>query len=252
MSLRKYALPLSLILFSEGFAATAYINQIGYRTSDIKELTLFEGSGNVDFVNEKGEVAYTATPMKASIWSPSGQSVQRVDFSELQTPGTYKIKVNGQELRGDLKITDNTYEEVMKASIKFFYYQRASMALDEQYAGQWSRLGGHFDTQVHLHSSTGEDGMISSPKGWYDAGDYGKYIVNSGISTYTLLSLYEHFPDYFGKVKWNIPVDGDLPEYFDELEYKLDWMLMMQAMDSGFDNQWTTLNCYGGVMSSVY
>ena len=171
MYLKKYALPLSLILLSEGFAATAYINQIGYRTSDIKELTLFEGSGNVDFVNEKGEVAYTATPTSASTWNPSGQSVQRVDFSELQTPGIYKIKVNGQELRGDLKIIDNTYEDVMKASLKFFYYQRASMALEEQYAGQWKRAAGHADTQVRLHSSTGEDGTISSPKVWYDAGD---------------------------------------------------------------------------------
>ena len=251
MSLRKYIFPLSLILLSEGFAATAYINQIGYRTSDIKELTLFEGSGNVDFVNEKGEVAYTATPMEASIWSPSGQSVQRVDFSELQTPGTYTIKVNGQEIRGDLKITDNTYEDVMKASIKFFYYQRASIALDEQYAGQWSRLGGHFDTQVHLHASTGEDGMISSPKGWYDAGDYGKYIVNSGISTYTLLSLYEHFPDYFDKVKWNIPSDGDLPDLLAEIKYNLDWMLTMQSKDGGVYHKLTTLNFSGEVMPTA-
>ena len=33
-------------------------------------------------------------------------------------------------------------------------------------------------------------------RGWYDAGDYGKYIVNSGITVFTLLELYEHFPAF--------------------------------------------------------
>ena len=248
MSLNKLIASAVLVTVSHGLAATAYINQVGYRTSDIKELTLFEGSGDVEFINENGEVAYTATPMTVSVWSPSGQTVQRVDFSELKTPGTYSIKVGGTTLRSDLKILDNTYEDLVKASIKFFYYQRASMALEEQYAGQWKRSAGHMDTQVRLHSSTGTSGTISSPKGWYDAGDYGKYIVNSGISTYTLLSLYEHFPAYFDQLKWNIPADGNLPDLLAEIKYNLDWMLTMQADDGGVYHKLTTLNFSGMVM----
>jgi len=251
MSTKKVAIPLALMALTQGFAATAYINQIGYRTSDVKELTLFEGSGDVEFVNEKGEVAYTATPMTASTWTPSGQTVQRVDFSELKTPGLYSIKVGETVLRSDLVIADNTYEGLVKASLKFFYYQRASMALEEQYAGQWKRSAGHMDNQVHLHSSTGVSGTISSPKGWYDAGDYGKYIVNSGISTYTLLSLYEHFPAYFDQLKWNIPDDGGLPDLLAEIKYNLDWMLTMQASDGGVYHKLTTLNFSGMVMPSA-
>ena len=250
MSLKHIAFPLVLLSLSQGFAAIAYINQIGYRPSDIKELTLFEGSGDVEFVNEKGEVAYTATPMAESYWSPSGQNVQRVDFSDLRTPGLYSLKVGGETIRADLKIVDDTYENLVKASIKFFYYQRASMALEEQYAGQWKRAAGHMDTQVHLHSSTGASGTISSPKGWYDAGDYGKYIVNSGISTYTLLSLYEHFPSYFDQLKWDIPADGSLPDLLAEIKYNLDWMLTMQANDGGVYHKLTTLKFSGMVMPS--
>ena len=248
MSLKHLALPVVLLSLSQGFAATAFINQIGYRTSDIKELTLLEGTGDVEFVNEKGEVAYTATPMNSLYWAPSGQSVQRVDFTELKTPGIYSVKVGGITLRSDLVITDNTYEALTKASIKFFYYQRSSMALEEQYAGQWEREAGHMDTQVRLHSSTGASGTISSPKGWYDAGDYGKYIVNSGISTYTLLSLYEHFPSYFDQLKWNIPAEGNLPDLLAEIKYNLDWMLTMQADDGGVYHKVTTLNFSGMVM----
>ncbi|MBR5694433.1 MAG: glycoside hydrolase family 9 protein [Fibrobacter sp.] len=238
-----------LAMAAVSYAATAYINQIGYRSWDFKELTLFEGSGNVEFVNQSGETVLSVTPSAAANWDGSGQSVQLVDFSELKTPGTYSIKVNGQELRKDLKIADQPYGDVSKALLKWFYYQRASMALEEQYAGKWKRSAGHLDNNVSFHSSaTGGSGSLNSPKGWYDAGDYGKYIVNSGISTYTLLSLYEHFAPYFDKAKWNIPVEGNLPDLLAEIKYNLDWMLTMQAADGGVYHKLTTLQFSGTVM----
>lgn len=238
-----------LALTGVSFAATAYINQVGYRTGDFKELTLFEGSGNVDFVDQSGQTVLSVTPSAAANWNGSGQSVQLVDFSALKTPGTYTVKVNGQEVRKDLKITDDAYGDVSKALLKWFYYQRASMALEEQYAGKWKRSAGHPDMGVAFHSSaTGGSGTVDSPKGWYDAGDYGKYIVNSGISTYTLLSLYEHFPAYFDNLKWNIPADGSLPDLLAEIKYNLDWMLTMQAADGGVYHKLTTLEFCGTIM----
>jgi endoglucanase len=237
-----------LSMASASFAATAYINQIGYRTGDAKEFTLFEGSGDVEIVDASGTTVLTVTPSAATTWTPSGQSVQLVDFSDLKTPGTYSIKVGGQVLRSDLNVLDAPYVDVAKASLKWYYYQRASMALEETYAGTWKRAAGHADTQVSFHSSTGRSGTTSSPKGWYDAGDYGKYIVNSGISTYTLLALYEHFPAYFNTLKWNIPAEGSLPDLLAEIKYNLDWMLTMQDTDGGVFHKLTTLEFPGDVM----
>ena len=74
----------SLSLASSASAATAYINQVGYRTTDPKEFTLFEGSGDIEIVDAAGKTVLTVTPKAASQWSPSGQSVQLVDFSELK------------------------------------------------------------------------------------------------------------------------------------------------------------------------
>nr|AAC44385.1 endoglucanase E [Fibrobacter succinogenes subsp. succinogenes S85] len=99
-----------------------------------------------------------------------------------------------------------------------------------------------------LHNSTGTSGTIQSSKGWYDAGDYGRYIVNSGITTYTLLSLYEHFPEYFNTLKWNIPAEGTLPDLLAEIKYNLDWMLTMQAADGGVYHKLSTLQFPGDVM----
>ncbi len=199
-------------LASSAFAATAYINQVGYRTTDPKEFTLFEGSGDVEIVDATGKSVLTVTPKAASEWKPSGQTVQLVDFSGLTVPGTYSIKQGGQVLRNDLKIADKPFEDVAKAALKWYYYQRASMALEEQYAGQWARAAGHTNETVEFHKSAGT-GTMTSSKGWYDAGDFGRYIVNSGITTYTLISLYEHFPDYFKTLKGNIRAEGNLPDF---------------------------------------
>ena len=239
---------LAALVAVPAFAATAYINQIGYRPGDFKELALVDANGNVDFVNSAGQVVLSVTPKAASFWDASGQNVQLVDFSKLSDAGKYSIKVGGNVLRSDLVVKSQTYEEIFKASIKWFYYQRASMALEQQYAGKWSRAAGHTNATVELHNSTGASGTINSSKGWYDAGDYGRYIVNSGITTYTLLSLYEHFPAYFKTLKWNIPAEGSLPDLLAEIKWNLDWMLTMQASDGGVYHKLTSLGFPGDVM----
>ena len=251
MFVKNHALKLvayATLVAAPAFAATAYINQIGYRPGDFKELALVDANGNVDFVNSAGQVVLSVTPKAASFWDASGQNVQLVDFSKLSEAGKYSIKVNGNVLRSDLVVKSQTYEEVFKAAIKWFYYQRASMALESQYAGKWARAAGHTNATAELHNSTGASGTINSSKGWYDAGDYGRYIVNSGITTYTLLSLYEHFPEYFKKLKWNIPAEGSLPDLLAEIKWNLDWMLTMQASDGGVYHKLTSLGFPGDVM----
>ena len=237
-----------LSLATVASAATAYINQIGYRPADPKEFALVDGTGDIEIVNAAGQTVLQVTPKASSYWAPSTQNVQLVDFTALTVPGTYSIKQGGQVLRSDLKIADKTFEDVAKAALKWYYYQRASMAFEETYAGQWKRDAGHTKTTVTLHSSTGTSGTIESSKGWYDAGDYGRYIVNSGITTYTLLSLYEHFPEYFNTLKWNIPAEGTLPDLLAEIKYNLDWMLTMQAADGGVYHKLSTLQFPGDVM----
>lgn len=84
---------------------------------------------------------------------------------------------------------------LVKAALKAYFFNRASIELDEKYASTWARPAGHpnNDNKVFIHASASTekrpDGFsFSSPKGWYDTGDYNKYIANSGISTYTLLA----------------------------------------------------------------
>ncbi len=91
------------------------------------------------------------------------------------------------------------------------------------------------------------------PGGWYDAGDYNKYIVNSGISTGTLLSAYEDFPAYFDTLNTHIPESGDrVPDILNEIIYNLRWMLTMQdPYDGGVYNKCTNAAFDGMVMPGV-
>jgi endoglucanase len=72
--------------------------------------------------------------------------------------------------------------------------------------------------------------------GWYDAGDHGKYVVNAGISVWTLLNEYERLHmhgsslDDFGDGKLNIPESGNkVNDLLDEARWEIEWMLKMQV-----------------------
>jgi endoglucanase len=169
----------------------------------------------------------------------AGHYTSIADFTGFRSPGKYVLYVDGIGYSYPFEIKRSVHGEVAKAVIKAYYFMRASMPLSEQYAGKWHRAEGHPDTAVIIHPSAASDKRlagtkISSPGGWYDAGDYNKYVVNSGISTSTLLSLYEDFPEYMKTVKLNIPESGNgLPDILNEVLWNLRWMLTMQDPNDG-------------------
>ncbi|NEL80129.1 MAG: cellulase, partial [Xanthomonas perforans] len=121
--------------------------------------------------------------------------------------------------------------------------------------GPYARAAGHPDTQVRIHPSAASatrpaDSVISAPKGWYDAGDYNKYIVNSGISTYTLLAAYEQYPALFKAQALTIPDDAPgVPGILQETWWNLEWMLAMQdPADGGVYHKLTDKQFDGLVM----
>ncbi|RYF52876.1 MAG: cellulase, partial [Cytophagaceae bacterium] len=169
----------------------------------------------------------------------SGKMARTADFSTLRTTGTYVVNVPGLGRSYPFAIRPAVHHDVAVSALKGFYFQRASTELPEKFAGQWHRPAGHPDTRVLIHpsaaSATRPAGtVISSPWGWYDAGDYNKYIVNSGISMGTLLSLYEDFPDYCKTLTTTIPESKNrLPDLLDESLWNLRWMMTMQDPADG-------------------
>ena len=232
-----------------------YINQVGfYPASQKAAIVVGATTGKFEVENAAtGETVYEgdlSEPRKASF---SDYLAQTANFSELTSPGTYVVKTGDMESY-PFEIKEDVLQEVTKASVKGFYFQRMSTELPEQYAGKWARKAGHPDTEVYVHPSAAteerpEGTVISASKGWYDAGDYNKYIVNSGITMGTMLSAYEDFPEYYRQLELNIPESGnEVPDLLDEVLWNLRWMLTMQDTDGGVYHKLTTAKFEGMVM----
>ncbi len=225
----------------EAGVARIAVNQLGYLPSSAKRATVPAGAASrfqlVDAAT--GKAAWTGKLGPAALWAPARARVRIADFSALTRPGTYRLRVAGLPDSDPFSIGAGAYDALAAASIRAFYFNRAGIALTPELAGPFARPAGHPDTRVLIHASaagpkrqTGD--VISSPKGWYDAGDYNKYIVNSGITVYTLLASYEQMPGRMRALKVGLPESGNgLPDVLDEALWNLDWMLTMQDPDDG-------------------
>jgi endoglucanase len=236
-------------------------NQVGYLIGRDKTINI---TSPVNFVpldytikNESGTTVKTGVTSNPTFWSDAQEYASIIDFSEIDTQGKYTIDVEGKKQA--FTISDNVYDDLSLTALKYFYYNRASTAITTQHGGTWARTSGLPDTQVRVHSSAATAArpsgtIISAPKGWFDAGDYNKYIVNSGISTYTLLAAFEHYKSYYQSKNLNIPESGNnLPDLLDEVIWNLDWMLDMQdPNDGGVYHKLTGLNFSGRIMPNRY
>ncbi len=59
--------------------------------------------------------------------------MQQIDFGAFRTPGTYRLKVDGRTSHV-FTIAADVYRPLSRASLNFFYQQRAGVAIDARFA----------------------------------------------------------------------------------------------------------------------
>jgi len=264
--MRKILIFLLLILFvppvlkSQDVSSVIRMNQIGFYPSAPKVAVITDQNAADFSVSSvaSGEIVFKSK-LSAPRKSPFSEKTTRIaDFSVITKPGLYKLNLPGKIDSYSFEIQPAVFTELTKALIKGFYFQRMSMPILPEYAGKWSRAEGHPDNAVIIHPAAASQNrpagtILSCPRGWYDAGDYNKYIVNSGITMGTLLSLYEDFPAYFNSLKIKIPESGNgAPDLLNEAVWNLRWMLTMQdPSDGGVYNKVTNAGFDGFIMPSA-
>lgn len=231
------------------------VNQVGYLTHESKIATIEPEAKTKSFLirDQEGKTVWR-TKRASTKKSPFSSKIrQEIDFSSITKPGRYTL-VAGRHQQSFI-ISSDPYTEALKASIKGYYYQRSGESLERKYAGEYARPAAHLDTHVMVHPSAATPKrpagtIISSPKGWYDAGDYNKYIVNSGFTLGLILQSYQLHQDRFNALNLQIPEsDNKIPDILDEMMYNLEWMLTMQdPTDGGVYHKLTTPNFEGFVM----
>ncbi|MCQ2054963.1 MAG: glycoside hydrolase family 9 protein [Fibrobacter sp.] len=226
-------------------------NHVGYGTKLPKHFLLTVPKNTVDsalpdkitgarfvIVGESGTSAFEGELTPRSFCDYTDEFVYDGDFSALKTPGKYKIKVFCPCAEsGTVCVNSNFFEisnewllKQLKANIKSFYYQRTGVELPVEFAGKWARPVAHLDDSIAFHAIMNREGLWNAHGGWYDAGDYGKYIVNGGVSVGSLLLACEMCAglDYNFKPSFEQPV-----RLLDEIRFELEFFLRMQDADGG-------------------
>jgi endoglucanase len=174
----------------------------------------------------------TALQNNGNVDASSGDIVWWGDFSAFDTPGTYHIFANGQRSY-DFQIRGGIYADLLKHSVRFFFYQRQGMPITEEFGGNWTHNGVHMNDVVATDYFNPGQNPKDVSGGWWDAGDNTKYVSFALAAVWNLLTAYEMFPEAFGD-DWGIPESGNgLPDILDEVKYELDWVLRMQNPDGG-------------------
>ncbi|MBV9085329.1 MAG: glycoside hydrolase family 9 protein, partial [Acidobacteriaceae bacterium] len=134
----------------------------------------------------------------------SGDSVQIADFSALRQNGMFYLEVPGVGRSWNFSIAPDVFRRAYYLAMRSFYGQRCGVAVDlSPEFPQYKHAACHLDGADH--ESAGKQGPHASAKGWHDAGDYGRYVVNGGISTGTILWTWELFQDRIRNIGLHIP-----------------------------------------------
>ena len=231
------------------------LNQVGFYPQAEKTASIEDDArtNEAALLTMDGKVVWEGKAVREAVSPWSGKTRHIIDFSEVTEPGEYLLRV-GESVR-KVYIRNHALAEVAQAGMKAYYLQRCGCPIEEQYAGEYAREAAHFDTCVMVHPSAASESrpagyVFASPYGWYDAGDYNKYIVNSGFTIGMLLLGYEADNVYYDAMALNIPESGnDVPDFLDEIAYNLRWMQTMQdPEDGGVYHKLTTPNFEGFVM----
>lgn len=254
-----------LMLFTTGatmaqsLPAQSYIriDQFGYLPEEKKVAVIIKSMGGFDSgagielnagVNVElrkasdNSVVYSA---KATAWNNGGTYAAsndkgwHFDFSSYKTAGEYYIRCTrtsgATQDSYKFKIDNNVYSNVLKASMNFFYYQRANFDKVKGYAQGDNWIDGKWYTQ----DSRTVDLSGNNPKdlsgGWIDAGDPNKYTGFTVTTVHNLLTTYENYPTFWKTFNLGIPEsNNDKPDILDEIKYEIDWLRKMQTSNGSF------------------
>jgi len=171
-----------------------------------------------------------------------------VDFSNVTAAGLYDLQTRGGNSTG-IVVDANVYRAPLKQALAAFYMARCGQRTEplsdpdlvtaslrgisvRPFAHDECHMEDGFVDERH----TGEEGLErhrDGTGGFHDAGDYGKYTVNTAMAVGVLLHAWQHHAPALKCLE----LDGlprahpVMPYVLEEARYGLDWMLKMQKRD---------------------
>ncbi len=222
-------------------APKVLVNQLGYLPGAAKIATVKTSAKEPQawqLVDASGATLAEGKTTPFGRDAASGDDVQLVDLSSFKQPGQgYQLKV-GEDVSFPFDVSRELYSQLKLDALSYFYQNRSGVEIRADLVPRpdLARPAGHLsDKSVKCGKDAGCDYALDVSGGWYDAGDHGKYIVNGGISLWTLLNQFERAKAFgdaaaLGDGKLKIPENANqVPDILDEARWQLEFMLKMQV-----------------------
>lgn len=207
------------------------LNSIGYLPEAEKKATIAASSSEFIVVNSSGTAVLTSRTTSAYNTDTSEQ-VNIADFSSVKTEGSYTLLVPGIGKSVTFKIDKNIYANPFKTAMLGMYLWRCGTSVSATHNGNVFSHETCHTKDAYTDYINGQHSIKDGGKGWHDAGDYNKYVVNAGITVGSMFFAWEQFKDQIKEISLTMPESNNsMPDYLDELKYETDWLLTMQYPD---------------------
>lgn len=243
LSARTIFTPVVAALISPALHAAATdaqirVNQVGFLADGGKQALLMatapESNATFQVIGAGGAVAFSnSVGDKIGSWNPAYANIYELDFSAVKAPGFYFIKVDGQPSAISPSFRIGTGREIftplLRNSLFFFQAQRDG---PDVFTNVLNRRPSHLADKsafVYKVPNFGKNGMqgglekIGGPVdvsgGWFDAGDYLKFVQTASYVTAMMLQGARDYPAQMGH--------GSPADFTAEGRYGLDWLLKM-------------------------
>jgi len=231
-------------LLAQAADADVKVSSIGYLPGRVKRASITAAATSFTVKRDAdGSVVFTGAAGAAKTDPDTSQSIAIADFSSVTESGKFYVDVTGVGRSVTFPIGSGVYRDAFVATMLGFYGWRCNTAVSFTFNGQtYAHEACHMD-DAHT-DYIGSAGKRDGQKGWHDAGDYGKYTVNAGITLGSLLAAWEEYSAVLTTYSWPIPETGEtLPDYLAELRWELEWVLKMQysATDGRVSHKLTSL-----------
>jgi endoglucanase len=245
--LTAFVLALALLcpLVAQAADSDVKVSSIGYLPGRVKRASITASATSFTIKRDAdGSVAFTGTVGTAKNDPDTSQSIAIADFTAMTEVGSFYVDVSGVGRSVTFPVGNDAYREAFLATMLGFYGWRCNTAVSFSFKGQtYAHDACHMD-DAHVDYLGTNPGKRDGLKGWHDAGDYGKYTVNAGITVGSLLAAWEEYASALSSYAWPIPeTGGAAPDFLDEVRWELEWVLKMQysASDGRVSHKLTSL-----------
>lgn len=224
------------------------VDQLGYASLAPKRAYLMssfpEAGAPFTVSDEAGEAVFTGTAGASSgSWSRAYPYVYRLDFDALSASGRYRIAVGGPAPASSppfaVGAASSLYEPALARTLSFYENERdgpeyipsalrsAPAHLNDEQAMTYStpKVNGQGRFKGELRS-LGQ--TMDAAGGWWDAGDYLKFVQTTSYTVDLMLAGLRDFPAQMGA-----GAQGNGADFRAEARFGLEWLLRMWDDERG-------------------